>query len=81
MPKSATPKFHQPEPCHVCGGPRQRVNGDWLREQRHRAGLTLADIAKQLNRSVVVIHIFEKEKRNCPAYVLAAYEALTAREG
>lgn len=65
-------------PCPTCGAPRSIVNGDWLREQRERARLTLREVARRLGFSAPYISDIELGRRNCTPAILEFYEQLSA---
>lgn len=69
-------RSHQPAACSACGGPRPVVNGDWLRERRKAAGLTLREMAGRLDFSAPYISDVERNRRNCTPAIRKAYEAL-----
>jgi transcriptional regulator with XRE-family HTH domain len=69
-------KKYRDEPCVSCGAPRGVVNGDWLRERRKGAGLTLREMARRLEFSAPYICDVERNRRHCTPKIRMAYEAL-----
>jgi len=66
-------------PCPTCGQPRKVRNGIALREMRQRAGLTQRDFGRPLGISSPYVSDIERNRRECPEDVLAAYLALGER--
>ena len=54
------------------------INGDWLREVRKNAGLTLRDMARRVGVSVPYLCDIELNRRNCLPAMRDAYENLTS---
>jgi predicted transcriptional regulator len=75
-----TPKFKD-QPCSQCGSPRSVINGDWLREARKAAGLTLREMARRVGVSAPYICDIERNRRNCLPAMRDAYECLTSIPG
>lgn len=63
-------------PCPTCGTGRAIVSGEWLRERRKAAGLSLREFAARVGVSAPYICDIEKNRRNCLPKMRAAYEAL-----
>lgn len=79
MTESRTPNEFMKEPCPRCGTPCSIVNGDWLRAQRKRAGITMREMARRLDCSDAYLCDIEHNRRNCLPPVREAYEKLMAK--
>lgn len=66
--------------CPMCGTPRTVINGRWLRIQREMAGMTMREMARQLEFSAAYLCDVEHNRRHCSPKIRAAYEALFSRE-
>jgi len=75
-----TGKFKQ-QPCPHCGTPQSVINGQWLRDVRKAAGLTLREMAKRVGVSPAYICDIEHNRRNCLPAMRDAYENLTSFDG
>lgn len=73
-------KFKQ-QPCPQCGMPRSVINGQWLRDVRKKAGLTLREMAKRVEVSPAYICDIEHNRRNCLPAMRDAYECLISFDG
>jgi DNA-binding XRE family transcriptional regulator len=62
------------QPCPHCGAPKRVVNGEWLRQERKRAGLTLREMARRVGVSAAYLCDIEKNRRNCLPAMRDAYE-------
>lgn len=63
-------------PCPHCGQPYRVPNGLHLRDLREAAGLSQRDFARLIDASSPYVSDIERNRRRCPADVLAAYEGL-----
>lgn len=71
-----TPKYIE-ERCPQCDrSVRTVINGEWLREARHAAGLTLDDMAKRLGFGKMYLSEIERNEKRATPKILDAYEAL-----
>lgn len=70
------PKHIDDVACPTCGGPRQRLNGAWLRQRRERVGLSLREVARRAGLSAPFVCDVELNRRNVNDRLLAVYEAL-----
>lgn len=75
-----TEKFKQ-QPCPHCGTPQSVINGAWLITVRKKAGLTLREFAKRVEKSPAYICDIEHNRRNCLPEMRDAYECLTSFGG
>lgn len=77
MSASRLAKFRD-MPCNRCGAPRVVINGDWLRQRRLSAGVTLREAAKRFGVSAPYLSDIERNRRNCLPKMRANYEGLAA---
>jgi hypothetical protein len=73
---ATAPAKFRPEACPTCGTPHAIIDGAWLAAERHRAGLTIRAVAEVVGVSVAYLCDIEHNRRNCPAHVREAYEAI-----
>lgn len=74
--KAEQPSKFREERCPRCGSPGNVINGEWLRAQRIKAGLSLREMAARMGFSAQYVSDVEKNRRNCLPKFRAAYEAL-----
>ena len=72
-----TPKFIHGA-CPRCGTPETVLNGEWLRERRKNAGLTLKEMSRRVGVSAAYICDIEHNRRNCLPSMRDAYENLAS---
>lgn len=66
--------------CSKRGTPRTVLNGQWLRERRQHAGLSLRDFATRVGVSAAYICDIEHNRRNCLPAMRDAYENIASFE-
>lgn len=66
----------RPESCAQCGHEYFAINGNWLRELRLAAGISLREMARRLHFSAAYICDIEHNRRGCRFEIQRAYEQL-----
>jgi DNA-binding transcriptional regulator YiaG len=73
-PGGPTPPKYRTIVCGECGAPRRVINGTWLRFRRESRELDQRAFARRLGISGPYLSDLERNRRDCPAVILRAYE-------
>lgn len=73
------PTQYLSRPCPTCGHPERVINGGWLRHLRETAGLTQRAFGARVAMSSPHLSDIERNRRDCPPALQAAYESLQSR--
>lgn len=64
------------EVCPHCQSKHRVINGAWLRWKRETIGLDQRTFASSLGISGPYLSDIERNRRECPAYIIKAYKRL-----